>query len=51
MEKNIRHMVEKLHRARSPEYLALLGGAAERRPSNLEFLRALARALEAGERP
>ena len=51
VEKNIRHMVEKLHRARSPEYLALLGGAAERRPSNLEFLRALARALEAGERP
>ena len=46
VEKNIRHMVGKLHQAAPPGYLALLGGMPERRPSNLAFLRALAGALE-----
>lgn len=45
VEKNIRAMVDKLHRAPSPGYLALLGGLPAARPSNLVFLRALARAL------
>ena len=49
VEKNIRHMVDKLHQAAAPGYLALLGGLPARRPSNLTFLRALARALEAEE--
>ena len=47
VEKNIRRMVEKLHRAAPPGYLALLSGLPDRRPSNLTFLRALAQALEA----
>lgn len=46
VERNIRRMTDKIHRAASPGYLALMGGRPERRPSNLEFLRALARALE-----
>ena len=50
VERNIRHMTSRLHQAASPGYVALLGGRPERRPSNLEFLRALARALEPGER-
>ena len=45
VEKNIRAMVDKLHRAASPGYQALLGGLPGTRPSNLVFLKALARAL------
>lgn len=45
VEKNIRSMVDKLHQAASPGYRALLGGLPDTRPSNLVFLRALARAL------
>ncbi len=45
VEKNIRAMVAKLHQAASPAYAALLGGLPPARPSNLVFLRALARAL------
>ena len=45
VEKNIRAMVDKLHQAAPPGYLALLGGLPEVRPSNLVFLRALAAAL------
>lgn len=45
VEKNIRAMVDKLHRAASPGYLALLRGLPAARPSNLVFLKALARAL------
>ena len=49
VEKNIRHMVGKLHQAAAPGYRALMGGLPARRPSDLEFLRALARALAAEE--
>ena len=45
VEKNIRAMVDKLHRAASPGYRALLGGLPSARPSNLVFLKALAQAL------
>lgn len=45
VEKNIRAMVDKLHQAAPPGYLALLGGMPDTRPSNLVFLRALAAAL------
>ena len=45
VEKNIRAMVDKLHRAASPGYQALLGGLPSVRPNNLTFLQALARAL------
>ena len=47
VEKNIRHMTDKLHRAAAPGYVALLGGLPARRPSTLELPRALARELEA----
>lgn len=45
VEKNIRAMVDKLHQAASPGYLALLGDCPAARPNNLAFLQALARAL------
>lgn len=45
VEKNIRAMVDKLHRAASPGYQALLGGLPSVRPNNLTFLQALAQAL------
>ena len=45
VEKNIRAMVDKLHQASSPGYLALLGDCPAARPNNLAFLQALARAL------
>ena len=45
VEKNIRAMVDKLHQAASPGYLALLGECPAARPNNLAFLQALARAL------
>ena len=45
VEKNIRVMVDRLHRAPTPRYLALLDGLPPARPSNLTFLRALARSL------
>lgn len=45
VEKNIRAMVDKLHRACGPGYQKLLGGLPPARPSNLVFLQALARAL------
>lgn len=45
VEKNIRSMVDKLHAALSPAYVALMGGPPDRRPSNLVFLRKLARAV------
>ena len=45
VEKNIRAMVDKLHANPSPAYLALMGGLPPQRPSNLVFLRQLARSL------
>lgn len=45
VEKNIRAMVDKLHHTARPGYQALLGGLPAARPSNLVFLRALARML------
>ena len=45
VEKNIRAMVDKLHHTARPGYQALLGGLPATRPSNLVFLRALARML------
>lgn len=47
VEKNIRAMVDKLHANPTPAYQALMGGQLPlQRPSNLVFLRRLARALE-----
>lgn len=48
VEKNIRGMVDKLHANPTPGYVALMGGLPPQRPSNLVFLRRLARALESG---
>ena len=46
VEKNIRSMVDKLHAAARPAYIDLMGGLPPQRPSNLIFLRHLARALD-----
>ena len=48
VEKNIRSMVDKLHAAARPAYIDLMGGLPPQRPSNLIFLRHLARALDQG---
>lgn len=45
VEKNIRDMVNKLHRAASPGYQAIMGGLPSSRPNNQEFLLALAKIL------
>lgn len=45
VEKNIRSMVDKLHAAARPAYIDLMGGLPPQRPSNLVFLRQLARSL------
>ncbi|WP_302496556.1 hypothetical protein [uncultured Flavonifractor sp.] len=41
-------MVDKLHAAARPAYIDLMGGLPPQRPSNLIFLRHLARALDQG---
>ncbi len=46
VEKNIRSMVDKLHANPTPAYLTLMDGLPPQRPSNLVFLRRLARALD-----
>lgn len=46
VEKNIRSMVDKLHAAAHPAYIALMGGRPAQRPSNLIFLRRLAGELD-----
>lgn len=46
VEKNIRAMVDKLHTNPTPAYIALMDGLPPQRPSNLVFLRRLARALD-----
>lgn len=46
VEKNIRSMVDKLHAAAHPAYIAFMNGLPPQRPSNLIFLRRLAQALD-----
>ena len=46
VEKNIRAMIEKLHKSSSAGYSSLMGGMPASRPSNLVFLRRLAQELE-----
>lgn len=45
VDKNIRDVIRRIHDIGSPGYHAIMGGVPERRPSNGEFLRCLAREL------
>lgn len=42
VEKNIRDLIEKIHRAAKEEYIHMMGGLPERRPDNKTFLTRLA---------